>query len=1278
MGDTELELFEKFFYEVNGHPPFPWQLSLTGKLLRGEWPEALNVGTGLGKTVLIDILVFLQSVRPQAPSRIVFTVDRRTLVDAAYLRSQRLADLLAKPEKSEALQTVADGLKLRAGEEQENPLIVSRLRGGGIRDDDWRTATVPAVVVGTVDQIGSRLLFRGYGTRLRVRPMEAGLLGMDSVLLLDEPHLSTAFLDSLYSIRRYQQQSQVPGVQPLRVMVLGATLPLPAPGGAETSAAITHRLGPEDFEHPLIRRRRQQLKPLAIASKPYEASDYARLARERLEDVVRSGGQSLAVMVNTVDLARQIHTHLTSSSGGSRVLLVIGRNRPAERELLEEDLRAAVGREGGPDEPLIVVSTQTLESGADLSFDALITESAPWPNIVQRVGRVARWGTGRQAPVLLVPSRGKHPAYGTAEKATLEFLRAQLEQNEEFGLDQDTIDSLEVPEKAWPERLNAPLMQPHHLATWQITLPPLRPDLDVAPFLHGARSAEDDLRVHWRRDVLSSMEGYDPELVRSRGLESNALGLDVLPLRAGETLEIPVGRFRDFLARQVSAVSQNPLADDVTVAEKQKIRGVISTEGLLIWKQADNGQGTWSSDPGLLRPGATVLLDSSRGGLDEFGWNPGIVTPVPDVAEVSPGAAGRQFRLSSLISWLGSYGWESLADRLVDSFAELRSGWNAWSGGTSEEVRNDLLGAVRQDVLAVLRELAEEISPGQLAESGQFGRMLGEVLGALEIDLMSEPGSAIDISALSPGWFDPAGIPRDLVFGRATMDRGWYSDDSRVTLAEHGEHAAGLAERIAKSRNLPESLRTSIVAAALHHDDGKARAEWQGFIGFVSGEPLAKGPAGTNPSRRWLQYGLERAWRHEALSAHMLTQAGYDDLVVHLAGAHHGWGRPFFPPISGRPETTATEATYRRFERLSGEYGPWGLAWLEALVRLADWTASGAVSVGDRLVRSVSSGTRWEELRPRGQDLVVEMRQIVWAGLEVSNVADYAAAVGALNVLNVHGGQLGELIKLSWVDHHPVFHVPAELDDERFFGLLASAFVVFADDFKAAGARGIKTGDNQLTVEKYRAIVTGADAKSSITHRWLSSWHNEWALNSKGEALATHPAAIWALGAAVPAGQIEKSAVLLRAVLAGRKPQGRRWDRVVQAVLGRTALAEARDSAFNVFGLDRISIPHKAKANADIGYIPVFSALALVGMAGLYPMRGRRRATGVKLAKDRGVVLSIWEHARPLSSEAIFALAATFPRRGFGDDALYGEVEHVRYGDRVNFFQSVRYVLEGS
>ena len=149
----------------------------------------------------------LQANYPQrgAALRIVLVVDRRLVVDDADRRAQRIAAALRDPSRCPeagrgVVAEVARRLQRLAGCD-EAPLVAERLRGGGPLEQDWaRTPTQPTILCSTVDQVGSRLLFRGYGVSNRMKPVHAGLLGEDSLILLDEAHLSEPFLQTLQAV----------------------------------------------------------------------------------------------------------------------------------------------------------------------------------------------------------------------------------------------------------------------------------------------------------------------------------------------------------------------------------------------------------------------------------------------------------------------------------------------------------------------------------------------------------------------------------------------------------------------------------------------------------------------------------------------------------------------------------------------------------------------------------------------------------------------------------------------------------------------------------------------------------------------------------------------------------------------------------------------------------------------------------------------------------------------------------------------------------------------
>ena len=165
--------FERFLTEVHGYAPFPWQSAVVAAAVeRGTWPAMIDIPTGLGKTSMLDVAVFLLALSSggQAPAglgrrRIYLVVDRRIVVDQAEEHGRRIAAALAAAEPGTVCADVATRLRRLSGAALSEPALqVVKMRGGVTWDAAWLPRPdLPAIVTGTVDQVGSRLFFRGYG-----------------------------------------------------------------------------------------------------------------------------------------------------------------------------------------------------------------------------------------------------------------------------------------------------------------------------------------------------------------------------------------------------------------------------------------------------------------------------------------------------------------------------------------------------------------------------------------------------------------------------------------------------------------------------------------------------------------------------------------------------------------------------------------------------------------------------------------------------------------------------------------------------------------------------------------------------------------------------------------------------------------------------------------------------------------------------------------------------------------------------------------------------------
>ena len=219
-------LFDQTFEALTGRAPFGWQRRLYETVVSNQMPAALDVPTGLGKTSVIAIWLIALSRQAQAgpdrvtlPRRLVYVVDRHTVVDQSTDVAMRLRERL---NGSDPLLDPVRGALRALSASHTRSLSISTLRGEFADNREWQEDPArAAIVVGTVDMIGSRLLFSGYSVSRRMRPFHAGLLGHDTLIVHDEAHLSPAFGKLIRSIKAVQAHGREP--RPIRVMELSAT-----------------------------------------------------------------------------------------------------------------------------------------------------------------------------------------------------------------------------------------------------------------------------------------------------------------------------------------------------------------------------------------------------------------------------------------------------------------------------------------------------------------------------------------------------------------------------------------------------------------------------------------------------------------------------------------------------------------------------------------------------------------------------------------------------------------------------------------------------------------------------------------------------------------------------------------------------------------------------------------------------------------------------------------------------------------------------------------------
>jgi len=383
--------FGEAFASITGHAPFPWQKKLFEELIEGRFRRSCDVPTGLGKTSVIAIWLLALAHRISVaasvdtfPRRLIYVVNRRTVVDQATREAEGLRGALATKDD---LAELATALRSLGAIPSEIPLAISTLRGQFADNADWRIDPArPAVIVGTVDMIGSRLLFAGYGRGFKTRPLHAGFLGQDSILIHDEAHLEPAFQELLTTIER--EQMRCGDFLPIRVMALTAT---PRTGGSSESSVLTDA----DRKHPIVSKRLTAKKSVSFFRVENEKAIADEAVRRALD--YRETQQAVIVFLRKLDDVETAARKLRAEK--LKVLELTGTMRGLERDEMVKTnrifARFVQGSDATPEPGTVyLICTSAGEVGVDMSADHMVGDLSPFDSMAQRLGRVNRFGEG--------------------------------------------------------------------------------------------------------------------------------------------------------------------------------------------------------------------------------------------------------------------------------------------------------------------------------------------------------------------------------------------------------------------------------------------------------------------------------------------------------------------------------------------------------------------------------------------------------------------------------------------------------------------------------------------------------------------------------------------------------------------------------------------------------------------------------------------------------------------------------------------------------------------
>jgi CRISPR-associated endonuclease/helicase Cas3 len=623
--------FDTFFYTATGNAPYDYQSRLAGNdsgtVCRSQ---LINIPTGLGKTAAVTLAWLWNRAhlhKPEWPRRLIYCLPMRTLVEQTQDEVQKWlkAHDLNWDEKP----------KTRKGKVGVHILM------GGEEAGEWDIYPEEnTILIGTQDMLLSRALNRGYGMSRYRWPMHFGLLNNDCLWVMDETQLMGVGVETSAQLDGFRHNGKMTTFGACPTWWMSATLeesrlttvdhPAPSSGGWPRL-----ELSKEEKEKPGSRPKalfeaKKAVSRCELALSPtLKGDDYAKqlaavIAKQHLAllEKPHEKGTLTLVVVNRVARAQEIYKALTTAEKKSRqplydpacVALIHSRFRQKDREKHEKLLFSKEDDKADR----IVIATQAVEAGVDVSARLLITELAPWSSLVQRVGRCNRRADISDAEVLWVDIEPKDES----DDLSLPYLESELSEARKAIGKLTDVSSQALREVKVPEiSVIRPVIRRRDLVDLFDTTPDIcGQDLDVSRYIRDGD--DNDVQFFWR--IIE--DGASPTAKEP-------------PPHRDELCRVSIGDAAKFLGKKPRAWKWNPLAEE--------------------WEEAKTA-----------RPGAVYLVAVNSGGYSEVtGWTGDPkdkeITPYPPQDGINESYAGNRLSFTR--------DWQTLAAHTAQVVAEMKA-----------------------------------------------------------------------------------------------------------------------------------------------------------------------------------------------------------------------------------------------------------------------------------------------------------------------------------------------------------------------------------------------------------------------------------------------------------------------------------------------------------------------------------------------------------------------------------------------------------------------------
>ena len=544
--------FAEFFKKATGFPPYKYQ----ERLSEGSIPDMLKIPTGAGKTEAAVLAIWMWrrlspdgQTRSKTPRRLVYCLPMRTLVEQTRAR---IDEWLKNSNLAESVRVVT----MMGGGTDAKKMAEYRLRP----EDDM-------IIIGTQDMLLSRALNRGYGVSIFACPQEFGMMNNDCIWVLDEIQLMNDGLATSVQLDAFREKMGAYGPRKTVWMSATAEPEWLRTVDAKDRAFDVFELGKSDFAGVLGKRSGAN-KTLHVMDVKKGGNVYDKKDAKNILAKHESGTMTL-VIVNTVKRAQSLYGELSKiAKEPTEILLVHSRFRGQDKARFKDRLMAMAGNNAQKD--VIVVSTQVVEAGLDISARTMVTEMAPWPSLVQRFGRCNRYGEFPDSKIHVItlkPAAGsvKYPPYDDQD---MDGVADAVKDGQSAS--PQSLGLLPMP----PIRHEHVIRKPHMLDLFDTTADIAGSHTDVSRYVRSIENST-DVYVFWRE--WDNGKGPEP-------------GISAEP---GEICSVPVW--------------------DITDAKNRLETHVY-----------DHLSGRWNKiGQRDIRPGQTVLLHRDQGRYtDEVGWDP--------------------------------------------------------------------------------------------------------------------------------------------------------------------------------------------------------------------------------------------------------------------------------------------------------------------------------------------------------------------------------------------------------------------------------------------------------------------------------------------------------------------------------------------------------------------------------------------------------------------------------------------------------------------------------